>query len=56
MRPDPELVAETKSWLQKAQEDLAVAQHGLSAETPFLAAALFHAQQAAEKAFKGFLT
>ena len=56
MAADPELVAETRSWLVKAREDLAVAQHSLTATTPFLSAALFHVQQAAEKALKGFLT
>jgi len=56
MSSDPELVAETKGWLGKARVDLAVAQHDLAASTPFLAAALFHVQQAVEKTFKGFLS
>lgn len=56
MPHDPELIAETFGWLVKAREDLAVAQHDLEGRPPFLAAAVFHAQQGVEKAFKGFMT
>ena len=40
----------------KAEEDLELARYALTAEKPFIAPALFHCQQAAEKALKGFLT
>src|SRR5207302_1831861 len=53
---DPVLVTETRSWFSKADEDLGAAAHLLGATPPFLAAAVFHCQQAAEKALKGFLT
>jgi HEPN domain-containing protein len=56
MQHDPELVAETRGWLDRAMEDLAVARHVLFTDPPFIGAALFHAQQAAEKATKAFLT
>lgn len=53
---DPELVAETRSWFVKAAQDLGAAAHEFTAEPPFLADIVFHAQQAVEKSFKGFLT
>jgi len=56
MRPDPELVAETRAWLVKAALDLRVAAHEFTATPPFVDDIVFHAQQAAEKAFKAFLT
>jgi HEPN domain-containing protein len=56
MPHDPELVAETRSWFVRAGRDLGAAAHGFTAEPPFLADIVFHAQQAVEKAFKGFLT
>lgn len=56
MLPDPELVAETRAWLVKARQDLGAAEHEFGAEPPFLADIVFHAQQMAEKALKGFLT
>lgn len=44
-----------RNWLTKAQRDLAAA-HKLAAGTdPFLDIAIYHCQQAAEKAVKGFL-
>lgn len=55
MAHDSELVAETRSWFVKAAQDLGAATHELTAEPPFLADIVFHAQQAAEKSFKGFL-
>jgi len=54
MPHDPELVAETRAWFVKASGDLGAAAHELKAQPPFLADIVFHAQQAAEKAFKGF--
>jgi HEPN domain-containing protein len=56
MPHDPELVAETRAWLRKAAQDLGAAAHGLTARPPFLGDVGFHAQQAVEKSFKGFLT
>ncbi|HZU06531.1 MAG TPA: HEPN domain-containing protein [Chloroflexota bacterium] len=53
---DPELVAETRAWLSRARRDLDTAAFELTAALPFAADAVFHAQQAAEKALKGFLT
>lgn len=41
-----------KFWLRKAQRDLAVAQK-LAADFPDIA--IYHCQQGAEKALKGFL-
>jgi HEPN domain-containing protein len=56
MPHDPELVAETRAWLLKAAQDLGAGSHDLFASPPFTADAAFHAQQAAEKAMKAFLT
>lgn len=56
MPHDPELVAETRGWTLRAHADLAAADHDLKAEPPLLADVTFHAQQAAEKSFKAFLT
>lgn len=56
MQHDPELVAETRSWLVKARQDPGAGEHDLRASPPFAADAVFHAQQAAEKALKAFLT
>jgi len=56
MLPDPELLAETRAWLVKAVTDLRAAEAMLGLDPPLLEAAVFHCQQAAEKAFKGFLT
>ncbi len=53
---DPELIAESRAWLLKAGQDIAAAVHEFKAEPPFFADIVFHAQQAAEKALKGFLT
>jgi HEPN domain-containing protein len=43
-------------WLRKASRDLGAAALDLSVDPPFLADAVFHCQQAAEKALKGLLT
>ena len=56
MPHDPLLVTETKSWFIKAANDLRAAVHEFSAEPPLLGDIVFHCQQAAEKAMKGFLT
>lgn len=55
MPHDPIRAADTRAWLAKADMDLKVAAHELTAVPPFTADAVFHAQQAAEKAVKGFL-
>jgi hypothetical protein len=53
---DAALVAETRSWLVKAEKDLRAAQHGLGASPALLEDAAFHCQQAIEKTLKAFLT
>lgn len=52
---DPELVAETRGWMIKAAHDLRAAETLAAASPPLNAQALFHCQQAAEKAIKAFL-
>jgi len=52
----PEKLAETRGWLRRMKEDLRAAEVDLAADPPLLADALFHCQQAVEKALKGFLT
>ena len=49
-------VAETRAWLGKARLDLRCAETDLEASPPLIEDVLFHCQQAAEKAMKGFLT
>lgn len=56
MQREEEKSAEVQEWLQKALDDLQVADYLLRATPPFVSSALFHAQQAAEKSLKGFLT
>ena len=55
MPHDPARIADTKSWLGKADMDCKAATFELTAEPPFAADIVVHAQQAAEKALKGFL-
>lgn len=55
MRHDPVKVEETRSWFRKAQDDLRAAAVDMGAHPPLLEDALFHCQQAVEKAMKGFL-
>ena len=47
---------EVQAWLRKAGNDLRSAQVDLAADPPLIEDALFHCQQAAEKAAKAFLT
>jgi len=54
--PDAVRIANTREWLLRAEEDLASAERLLRDSPPLLRTALFHCQQAAEKAFKGWLT
>src|SRR5216683_2172353 len=56
MPHDPALVAETHDWLTKAGEDLEAGERLMTGASPFPSQAAFHAQQAAEKAQKAFLT
>ncbi len=44
-----------KAWLLKAQRDLIAARKLSGEDEPFLDIAIYHCQQAAEKAIKGFL-
>jgi HEPN domain-containing protein len=53
---DPELVAETRAWFAKAFHDIRAAEALATASPPLSDEAVFHCQQAAEKALKGFLT
>lgn len=55
MPHDPARIADAKPWLLKASEDLRTGSFGLSADPPLSSDIVFHAQQAAEKAMKGFL-
>ena len=50
------MIAETRSWFSKAAKDLAAAEYESQATPPFAEDIAFHAQQAAEKALKAFLT
>jgi hypothetical protein len=52
MLRDPIRIADTRAWLMKAEMDLKAAAHELTAAPPFTGDAVFHAQQAAEKAQK----
>lgn len=56
MRPEVERTADVRAWLRKASQDLLAGQYLLDASPPFTGDACFHAQQAAEKALKGWLT
>lgn len=51
-----ERTREVHGWLRKANDDLRSAQVDLAAVPPLIEDALFHCQQAAEKAMKAFLT
>jgi HEPN domain-containing protein len=52
---EPVLVA-ARGWLLKAEHDLASARKLASEPDPYLDTAIYHCQQAAEKALKGWLT
>ncbi len=57
MKPPEEIRREfVGQWLAKADDDLAVARHLAAASVRFPAAIAFHAQQAAEKYLKAYLT
>jgi HEPN domain-containing protein len=55
MPHDPARLEDTQTWLVKAGLDLSAGAHDLTAMPPLTGDAVFHAQQAAEKALKGFL-
>ena len=55
MRLDPQKVAEAREWLQRARADLESAAVLIKSQPAHPDTALFHCQQAAEKAWKGFL-
>ena len=56
MRPNDWVVKETREWLVKAEADLFAADLCLSSGRRLPDIAAFHAQQAAEKSLKAFLT
>lgn len=56
MPHDPVLVAETRAWFSKAETDLRAGTFELGAGPSLTSDIVFHSQQAAEKATKGFLT
>lgn len=56
MPPEASGATETRAWLRKAAEDLAVGKVLLAAPEPLTSTGVFHAQQAAEKSLKAFLT
>ncbi len=55
MATDPQKDADTQSWLVKAVRDLATAKLLLEHPEPLLDSSVYHCQQAAEKALKGYL-
>jgi len=56
MPQDPVRAADTRAWLEKAAMDLRSADADLGVSPPIVGDALFHCQQAIEKALKAFLT
>ena len=56
MPPDPIRLADTAAWLSKARLDLRSAAVDLAVSPPIVGDALFHCQQAVEKAIKALLT
>ena len=56
MPPDPDLIENTRAWLVKSTKDLHRVEVFLAAQSSDFEGALFHCQQAAEKALKAFLT
>jgi HEPN domain-containing protein len=55
MAHDAALLAEVRAWLIRAKQDVAIGEFELTAVPPFTNDIAFHAQQAVEKALKGFL-
>lgn len=56
MQVDPTRSGDAKAWLAKAGQDLRRVEILLAATPADVEGALFHCQQAVEKALKGFLT
>jgi HEPN domain-containing protein len=56
MPRDEVLAGDTRAWLELAARDLRRVEILLAVTPPDVEGALFHSQQAAEKALKGFLT
>lgn len=52
---DPARMANTGAWLRLASRDMRAAAHGMKADPPLLGDVVFHCQQGAEKAMRGFL-
>lgn len=52
----PDALRAAREWIDQAQEDLIASSRLLGGVPPLLRAGVFHAQQAAEKALKAFLT
>jgi HEPN domain-containing protein len=52
----PEALAEAREWLGRAKRDLLAAERSLQGQPPLMDVAVFHAQQATEKALKAYLT
>lgn len=55
MADDSVRLADTRSWLDKAAQDLRAARHGMLASPPLIEDVLFHCQQTVEKALKALL-
>lgn len=55
MAADAARVVDTRGWLRRAAADLRGADVDLAADPPLIGDAVFHCQQAAEKASKAFL-
>lgn len=53
---NPDALREAEEWLARAERDLQAARNELGVEVPLPEISAYHAQQAAEKALKGFLT
>jgi HEPN domain-containing protein len=51
----PEARREADEWVQRAQRDLLIAERALQGDPTLADQAAYHAQQAGEKALKGFL-
>ena len=56
MNHDPELISETRAWFKKAVHDIRMAELALKDNPAMTDQVVYHAQQSAEKAMKGFLT
>lgn len=56
MGADEARMADTAAWLSRAHLDLRSAEHAVSAPEPLREDAVFHCQQAVEKAMKALLT